>query len=93
MKPSHSYFCFGVVDKPGLPAYCDLIQEVGCEIVSISSGLHPAPHNRLAIHGNGKPALIPVAEVYVRCPRDEYDNVIACLKAKEAALMSKRGAL
>jgi hypothetical protein len=86
MTPSHSYFCFGVCDKNGLPAYCDLIQEVGCEIVFISSGLHPAPQNHLAIHGNGKPGLIPVAEVYVRCPRGEYDNVIARLKAKEAAM-------
>lgn len=83
MKPSHSYFCFGVVDKQGLPSYCDLIQEVGCEIVSISSGIHPAPENPLAIHGNGRPKMIPVAEVYVRCPAGEYDNVIARLQAKE----------
>lgn len=84
MKPTHTYFHFGVCDKMGLAAYADMIQEVGCEIVSISSGIIPSPQNRLAIHNGGKPQMLAVAEVYVRCPAGEYDKVIDRLKALEA---------
>lgn len=85
MKPAFTYFQFGVVAKEGLAPYCDLIQEIGCEVVSISSGIVPAPENRFALNGNGKPQMLAVAEVYVRCPAGEYDKVIERLKAREAA--------
>jgi hypothetical protein len=83
MKPTHTYFQFGVVAKEGLAAYCDMMQEVGCEIVSISSGIIPAPQNRLAIHNGGKPQMMAVAEVYARCPAGEFEKVIERVKARE----------
>lgn len=83
MNPKYTYFHFGVVDKAGLAPYCDLIQKTGCEVVSISSGIIPAPQNRFAMNG-GKPQMLAVAEVYVRCPAGEYDVVMERLKVLDA---------
>jgi len=84
MIPTHTYFLFGVCDEGGLPSYCDMIQEVGCEVVSIASGMMPAPQNRLAIRNGDTPPMLAVAKVYVRCPAGTHPEVIERLKAHAA---------
>lgn len=88
--PKYSYFLFGMCDERGLPQYGDLIQEVGAEIVSISSGLAPMPQSHLTLHNGGKPQMMAVAKVYCRCLKEDFDRVMDRLKAKEEA--EKRGA-